>query len=195
MSRNVLVIGGSKGTGAEAVRQFRALGHNVVFTYHKSEIEADALRQETGAMPVRCDVKFSNSVKIAADKAQNLLGHVDVLICDAAVCDTTPLAETEETRWEEIINTNLNGVFYCIRNVLPLMIQHRSGCIITTAPKLSSEGGSCMTACSAARAGVAGLTEALAAELLTSGIRARFIDCGEPDAAVSAMIQFASDEA
>ncbi len=195
MRRNVLVIGGSKGTGAEAVRQFRALGDNVVFTYHKSELEADALRQETGAIPVRCDVKFSNSVKIAADKAQSLLGCIDVLICDAAISDTAPLADIEETRWEEIINTNLNGVFYCIRNVLPLMIQHRSGCIIMTAPVLSCEGGSCMTACSAARAGIAGLAEALAAELVTSGIRVSCIDAREPDEAVSAMIQFASDEA
>lgn len=48
----VLIIGGSRGIGAEAVRQFRAAGHDVVFTFHRSELDADALRQETGAMPV-----------------------------------------------------------------------------------------------------------------------------------------------
>ena len=83
----VLIIGGSRGIGAEAVRQFRAAGHDVVFTYHRSELDADALRQETGAAPVRCDVKYSDSVRIAVEKAVSVLGQIDVLICNAAIAD------------------------------------------------------------------------------------------------------------
>ena len=84
---NILITGGSRGIGAEAVRQFTAAGHKVVFTYHKSEIAADLLRQETGATPVRCDVKHHDSVKIAVDKAISVLGQIDVLICNAAIAD------------------------------------------------------------------------------------------------------------
>ena len=67
--KNVLIIGGSRGIGAETVRQFAAAGDRVVFTFLRSESAADALRQETGAAPVRCDVSHSGSVKIAIDKA------------------------------------------------------------------------------------------------------------------------------
>ena len=193
MDRNVLIIGGSRGIGAEAVRQFRALGDNVVFTYHKSELEADALRQETGATPVRCDVKFSNSVKIAADKAQNVLGSIDVLVCNAAVSDTTPFIDIDETRWEEIINTNLNGVFYCIRNVLPLMIQRQSGCIITIAPKHDAGSGSGSAACISAGAGVAGLTEAIAEEVRAHGVSVHCIKCEGPEKTVSAIRNITCD--
>ena len=169
--KNILIIGGSRGIGAEAVKSFRAAGDNVVFTYHRSEREADDLRIRTGAVPVRCDVKFSNSVKIAIDKALSILGHIDVLICNAAIADFALITDIEESRWEEIIDTNLNGVFYCIRNVLPLMIQRKSGSIITVSSMWGQVGASCEVAYSAAKAGVIGLTKALAKEVGPSGIR------------------------
>lgn len=186
--RNVLIIGGSRGIGAEAVRQFRALGDNVVFTYFRSELEADALRQETGAVPVRCDVKFSNSVKIAVDKAHSILGHVDVLICNAAIADFNLITDIDETRWEEIINTNLNGVYYCIRNVLPLMIQRKSGAIITVSSMWGQVGASCEVAYSAAKAGVIGLTKALAKEVGPSGITVNCIAPGMIDTDMNASV-------
>lgn len=179
--RNVLIIGGSRGIGAEAVRQFRAEGCNVVFTYHRSELEADALRQETGAVPVRCDVKFGNSVKIAVDKAQNVLGHIDVLICSAATADSDLITDIEETRWEEVIDTDLNGVFYCVRNVLPLMIQRKSGTIITVSSMWGPVGAPHEVACAAARAGVIGLTKALAGEVGPSGINVTCVAPGLSD--------------
>lgn len=177
-SRNVLIIGGSRGAGAEAVRRFSAAGDKVVFTYHRSELEADDLRQETGAVPVRCDVKFSNSVRIAAEKALKILGYVDVLICCASTSDSDLITEIEETRWEEVIDTNLNGVFYCIKNILPLMIQRGQGTIITVAPGWSRVEDSPGTACAAAGAGIMGLTKALASEVAPSGITVR---CITPD--------------
>ena len=188
MSRKVLIIGGSRGIGAEAVRQFRAAGDNVVFTFHKSELEADALRQETGAVPVRCDVKFSNSVKIAIDKAHSILGHVDVLICNAAVADFNLVTDIEETRWEEVIDTNLNGAFYCIKYVLPLMIQRKSGTIITVSSMWGQVGASCEVAYSASKAGVIGMTKALAKELGPSGITVNCVAPGMIDTDMNASV-------
>ncbi len=186
MSRNVLIIGGSRGIGAEAVRQFRAAGDNVVFTYFRSELDADALRQETGAVPVRCDVKFSNSVKIAIDKAHSVLGYIDVLICNAAIADFDLVTDIEETRWEEIIDTNLNGAFYCIKYVLPLMIQRKSGRIITVSSMWGQVGASCEVAYSASKAGVIGMTKALAKELGPSGITVNCIAPGMIDTDMNA---------
>ena len=184
----VFIIGGSRGIGAEAVRQFAAAGSSVVFTYHRSEIEADALRQETGAVPVRCDVKFSDSVRIASEKALSILGHIDVLICNAAISDFGLITDIDESRWEEVIDTNLNGVFYCIRNVLPHMIQRKSGTIITVSSMWGQVGASCEVAYSAAKAGVIGLTKALAKEVGPSGITVNCIAPGMIDTDMNAAV-------
>ncbi len=193
---NILITGGSRGLGAEAVRQFTAAGHKVVFTYHKSEIEADLLRQETGATPVRCDVKHHDSVKIAVDKAVSVLGQIDVLICSAAIAGSGTITDMDISTWEEVINTDLSGVFYCIRYVVPAMISRRNGCIITVGSMHTEAGESCEAAYSAAKAGVTGLTKVLAKELGPSGIRVNCISPGMIDtAAAKAMMFLASDDA
>ena len=178
---NILIVGGSRGIGAAAVRTFRSGGDNVVFTYHRSELDADALRQETGAIPVRCDVKHSDSVKIAVDKAISEMGSIDVLICNAAIADFNLITEITESRWEEIISTNLSGVFYAIRHVLPSMISRKSGCIITVSSMWGEVGASCEVAYSASKAGVIGLTKALAKEVGPSGIRVNCVSPGMID--------------
>ena len=174
---NVLIIGGSRGIGAAAVRCFRDAGDNVVFTYHKSELEADALRQETGASMVRCDIKYSDSVRIAVERAVDVMGSIDTLICNSAIADYNLITDIEETRWEEVIDTNLNGVFYAVRHVLPAMISRKNGCIITVGSMWGEVGASCEVAYSASKAGVIGLTKALAKELGPSGIR---VNCVSP---------------
>ncbi len=175
---NVMIIGGSRGIGAEAVRTFCRNGDKVVFTYHKSELEADALRQECGAFPVRCDVKHSDSVRIAVNRAIEAMGQIDVLICNAAIADYNLVTDINETRWEEIISTNLNGVFYAVRHVLPSMISRKSGCIITVGSMWGEVGASCEVAYSTSKAGVIGLTKALAKEVGPSGIRVNCISPG-----------------
>jgi 3-oxoacyl-[acyl-carrier protein] reductase len=185
---NVLITGGSRGIGAEAVRLFTKSGHRVVFTYHRSENEADLLRQETGAVPVRCDVKHPDSVRIAVEKAVSVLGHIDVLICNAAIADFNLITGIDMSRWEEVINTDLNGVFYCIRYVLPAMISRKSGCIITVGSMWGETGASCEVAYSAAKAGVIGLTKALAKEVGPSGIRVNCVSPGMIDTDMNASV-------
>ncbi len=185
---NILIIGGSRGIGAEAVRLFAESGDRVVFTYHRSELDADDLRQETGAIPVRCDVKHPDSVRIAVDKATEALGQIDVLICNAAISDYSLITDIDETRWEEVIDTNLNGVFYAVRRVLPAMISRKSGCIITVSSMWGQVGASCEVAYSAAKAGVIGLTKALAKEVGPSGIRVNCISPGLIDTDMNAEV-------
>jgi 3-oxoacyl-[acyl-carrier protein] reductase len=189
---NVLITGGSRGIGAEAVRQFTAAGHKVAFTYHRSELAADELRQQTGAIPVRCDVKHHDSVKIAVDKATAALGQIDVLICNAGIADYDLITTIDISRWEEVINTDLNGVFYCIRYTLPAMISRKSGCIITVGSMWGEIGASCEIAYSAAKAGVIGLTKALAKEVGPSGIRVNCVSPGMIDTDMNASV---SDDA
>lgn len=188
MSNRVLIIGGSRGIGAEAVRLFTGSGDKVVFTFHRSEIEADELRRETGASSVRCDVKHPDSVRIAVDKAGEILGQIDVLICNAAISDFNLISDIDETRWEEVIDTNLNGVFYAVKQVLPAMISRKSGCIITVGSMWGEVGASCEIAYSAAKAGVIGLTKALAKEVGPSGIRVNCVSPGLIDTEMNAGI-------
>ena len=189
MSKNVFIVGGSRGIGAEAVRRFTERGDHVVFTYFKSELEADSLRQETGATPVRCDVKFCNSVKIAADRAVEVLGGIDVLICNAAIADFNLITDIGEERWQEVIDTNLNGVYYCVNAVLPQMISRKKGSIITVSSMWGQVGASCEVAYSAAKAGVIGLTKALAKEVGPSGIRVNCIAPGMIDTEMNAHVE------
>ncbi len=180
-NKNILVVGGSRGIGREAVRRFTEGGGKVAFTYLKSEIAADELRQETGAFPIRCDVRFSNSVKIAVSRAIEVLGHIDVLICNAGISDYNLVTDITDERWEEIIDTDLNGVFYCCKHVLPSMISRKSGCILTISSIWGQEGASCEVAYSAAKAGVIGLTKAIAKEVGPSNIRVNSIAPGMID--------------
>ena len=185
---NVFITGGSRGIGAEAVRQFISAGNKVVFTYHSSELEADALRLETGAVPVRCDVKHPDSVRIAIEKAVSVMGSIDVLICNAGIADYGLITDISESRWEEVINTDLNAVFYCIRRVLPAMISRKSGCIITVGSMWGETGASCEVSYSAAKAGVIGLTKALAKEVGPSGIRVNCVSPGMIDTDMNSQV-------
>ena len=104
-----------------------------------------------------------------------------MLICNAAIADYGLITDIDISRWEEVINTDLSGVFYCIRYVLPAMISRKSGCIITVGSMWGEVGASCEVAYSAAKAGVIGLTKALAKEVGPSGIRVNCISPGMID--------------
>ena len=112
---------------------------------------------------------------------QQQFGHIDVLVCNAGIARQGLLTDFSPADWRQMMSVNLDGTFYCCRSVLPGMIRRQSGCIITTSSIWGITGASCEVPYSAAKAGIIGLTRALAKEVGPSGIRVNCIAPGVID--------------
>ena len=165
-----LITGGSRGIGAAAVRAFINAGYRTAFFYRSSESAAQALAAETGAYPIRCDVRDSAAVSAACAEAKKRLGHIDVLVNNAGVAQQKLFTDITDEDWRAMLDTNLSGAFYACRAVLPDMISRRYGRIINVGSIWGQVGASCETHYSAAKAGLIGLTKGLAKEVGLSGV-------------------------
>ena len=165
-----LITGGSRGIGAAAVRAFTSAGYRSVFFYRSSEAAAQALAAETGAYAIRCDIRDSASVTAACAEAKRLLGHIDVLVSNAGIAQQKLFTDITDDDWRAMLDTNLSGAFYASRAVLPDMISRRYGRIIIVGSIWGQVGASCEVHYSAAKAGLIGLTKALAKEIAPSGV-------------------------
>ncbi len=180
--KKVLITGGSRGIGAEAVRCFTSHGATVAFLYNKSQKEAYDLSRETGALAVRCNVGIYESVRNAMDVIKEYFeGEIDVLINNAGIADFNLVTHIGPERWKEMIDVNLSGAYYCTTEILPLMIDAKRGSIINVSSMWGQIGASCEVAYSAAKAGLIGFTKALAKEVGPSGIRVNCIAPGMID--------------
>lgn len=171
---NVVITGGSRGIGAEAVRQFAARGDKVYFLYEREQGKARAVAEETGAIPICCDV--SNGQAVRAAFAQ--IPDVDVLVCNAGISITGLLHQLEEAQWDRLFDVNVKGVYHCISAAIPCFLKKQSGSIITVSSMWGQVGASCEAAYSATKGAVIALTKALAQELGPSGIRVNCIAPG-----------------
>ena len=168
---NVFVTGGSRGIGAAIVRAFSARGDHVTFTYCRSESAAQILASQTGASAVRCDLSDPSSAKRAVASS----GRIDILVNNAGVSHIGLITDMTDRQYRDLMAVNLDAVFYLCREVLPQMIFRKDGTIINIASMWATTGASCEVAYSASKAGVVGLTKALAKEVGPSGIRVNCI--------------------
>lgn len=181
-NKKVLITGGSRGIGAEAVKAFASKGATVAFFYNKSQDEAYELSRKTGALAIKCNVGSYESVKNAMDVVREYFeGEIDVLINNAGIADFNLVTHIGALRWKEMIDVNLNGAYYCASEVLPMMIDAKSGSIINVSSMWGQVGASCEVAYSTAKAGLIGFTKALAKEVGPSGIRVNCIAPGMID--------------
>ena len=168
--RTVLITGGSRGIGAGAVRAFSAAGYRTAFFNLSSEAAAQAHAAETGACAIRCDVRQSASVACAVDEAQRVLSHIDVLVNNAGIAQQKLFTDITDEDWRSMLDTHLTGAFLLSRAVLPGMISRRHGRIVNVGSIWGQVGASCEVHYSAAKAGLIGLTKALAKEVAPSGV-------------------------
>ncbi|MGN0978843.1 MAG: SDR family oxidoreductase [Candidatus Avoscillospira sp.] len=171
---NILITGGSRGIGAQAVRHFAGQGHRVRFLYEKNHAAAQSVANETGAEAVCCDV----ADKGAVDRAVRDFGPVDVLINNAGIAHYGLISQIGKDQWDRLFAVNVHGMYHCIDAVLPGMLRKQAGCIVNVSSMWGQVGASCEVCYSATKGAVLALTKALAKELGPSHIRVNAIAPG-----------------
>lgn len=190
-SKTVLITGGSRGIGAAAVRAFAQAGYAVALNYCRSRDAALRLAEELTAqghtvLPVQADVSDPDQVRHMVDNVLDNFCQLDILICNAGRSWTGLLCDMSDREWRTLMGADLDGVFYCCRAVYRHMVSRKQGRILTVSSMWGRSGASCEAAYSAAKAGVIGLTQALAKELGPSGITVNCVAPGVIDTRMNA---------
>jgi 3-oxoacyl-[acyl-carrier protein] reductase len=164
--RRVVVTGGSSGIGKAIAEAFLANGDRVAVLDRAGEDGA-----------IRVDVADEASVRAAFAEAREALGGIDVLVNSAGLLTESPLEDMSLDMWNETLTVDLTGVFLCCREVVREMRQRKWGRIINIASQLAIKGGVGLTHYSAAKAGVVGLSKALALETAADNV---LVNCIAP---------------
>ncbi len=193
MKKTVIITGASKGIGAAMAILFARKGYNVVIGYNESYQLAKMLSsslssQGYNVVPIKVNVANKLETDILIKEAVYKFGSVDVLINNAGVAFNGLITDTEEFDFDKIFDVDLKGVFNCCKSVTPVMVNQKSGKIINISSMWGQVGASCEVAYSAAKAGVIGLTKALAKELAPSGITVNCIAPGLIDTSMNSNI-------
>ncbi len=180
MKKVALVTGGAKGIGSAIVKRLINDGYKVSFTYNNSEEKATALQNELGAdcKAYKLDITNSDAVKTVVDDIEKNFGEIAVLVNNAGIAEQALFTDITDEMWRRMIDTNLSGAFYCSRAVLKYMINRKSGKIINISSIWGETGGSCEVHYSASKAGLIGMTKALAKEVGLSGITVNSVSPG-----------------
>ncbi len=168
--RRALVTGGASGIGRAIAEAFLAEGARVVLLDRDETLAGQAARNVGAAGFVAADVADEGQVRQAVTEAEQTMGDIDVLVNAAGILTQAPLVEMSLAQWQQTIDVDLTGVFLMCRHVVPGMVRRGAGRVINIASQLAIKGGESLTHYSAAKAGVIGLTKALALEVSRSGV-------------------------
>ncbi|MBQ7504513.1 MAG: SDR family oxidoreductase [Ruminococcus sp.] len=186
--KTVLITGASRGIGRTTACAFAKEGYSVIINYNHSEKQAEELVSKLNSnYGVQCRaVKADVSNPIEVKDMFGAIDSVDVLVNNAGISSQKLFTDIKDDEWKKTIGVNLNGVFYCCKNALPQMINRKSGVIINISSMWGEVGASCEVHYSASKAGVIGLTKALAKEVAPSGVR---VNCIAPGVIMTDMME------
>lgn len=180
--KRALVTGASRGIGAACARALHRDGYFVGINYLQSKEKAQRLAEEIGGVALACDVADPEAVRAMFDQ----FGGADVLVCNAGVAMSGLVTDGDDTSWRRVLDVNLAGAIACCRAAVPYMVRSKSGRIILISSVWGVCGASCEAVYSASKAGLVGLTRALAKELGPSGITVNCVAPGVIDTDMNA---------
>lgn len=196
MKKTIIVTGASRGIGAAIVNLLAGEDYNIILNYNKSEEIAKKMKQEFtekgySVEIYKADVSQREQVKGLVKFTIEKFGKIDILINNAGISQTRLFTDITDEDWNNMLNVNLNSVFYITQEVVPYMIHEKNGCIINISSIWGSVGASCEVHYSVSKAGVDAMTKSLAKELGPSNIRVNSIAPGIID---TDMNKYLSDE-
>ncbi|MGG7618818.1 3-oxoacyl-[acyl-carrier-protein] reductase [Bacillus coreaensis] len=175
LGKVALVTGASRGIGRDIAIELAKAGANVAVNYAGSEARANEVVQEIQslgreAFAVQCDVASTESVAEMVKQTIDRWGSLDILVNNAGITRDNLIMRMKEDEWDDVINTNLKGVFLCTKAVTRQMMKQKSGRIINISSVVGESGNAGQANYVAAKAGVIGLTKTTAKELAPRGI-------------------------
>lgn len=183
MNKVIIVTGASRGIGKEIAKGLSKKGYQVIANYNKSEEQAIKLKEELKKENINIDIFKADVSK--RKEAEELVkytirkfGKIDVLINNAGISQIKEFTQITDEDWNNIINTNLNSVFYMTQETCKNMIHNKKGCIINISSIWGVIGASCEVHYSVSKAGIDAITKSLAKEMGPSNIRVNSIAPG-----------------
>jgi 3-oxoacyl-[acyl-carrier protein] reductase len=181
--KTAIITGGAKGIGKAIVYELARKNINIVLNYNTSEEEARKIKQDLEKQGYNIEIFKANvskreEVKELAKFAKDKFDTIDILINNAGIDQVKMFIDLTDDDWNNMIQTNLNSVFYMTQEVLNNMINKKQGCIINISSIWGITGGSCEVHYSTSKAAINGLTKALAKELAPSNIRVNAVAPG-----------------
>jgi 2-dehydro-3-deoxy-D-gluconate 5-dehydrogenase len=177
-----LVTGASFGLGYGMASGLAEAGANIIAVSRKLEnlknVEHAVRQMDSTCLPLACDVGDRNQVKTMVAQALDKFGRIDILVNNAGIIRRAPATEFSESDWQDVLDVNLNGVWYCCQEVGRGMVAQKKGKIINIASVLSFQGGVTVPSYAASKGALAQLTQALANEWAPHGVNVNGIAPG-----------------
>lgn len=174
-----IVTGASRGIGREIAKTLAIRGYKVIANYNKSEAKAKEMQKENPEIEIyKADVSKKEEVKRMVEYVLEKYKKIDVLVNNAGIDKYQLIDEVTENDWKEMIDTNLYSAFCMCQEVVPNMIHNKNGCIINISSVWGQVGAANEIVYSITKAGLDGLTKALAKEVGPSNIRVNSIAPG-----------------
>lgn len=177
--RTVLITGGNRGIGRAIAEEFLAQGHRVAVTVRSGE-------GPSGALSVKADVTDTASLDLAIAEVEEKLGPIEVLVANAGITRDTLLMRMTDEEFEEVINTNLTGVFRVLKRATKSMIKARFGRVILIGSVVGLLGSAGQVNYSSAKSALVGMARSVTRELGARGITANVVAPGFIDTDMTA---------
>ena len=181
--RVVLVTGGARGIGADICRKLALKGYSVAIGYNSSKDEAEELKKDLLSLGVDADTFKANignpsDVRKMFAAIDSRFGSLYGLVNNSGIAEQALFTEISDDMWQKMIDVNLSGAFYCSREAVKRMLKNKEGKIVNITSMWGEVGASMEVHYSASKAGLIGMTKALAKEVGLSGITVNAVSPG-----------------